>query len=330
MPVAMHEFRLIAAIRRVLGVEPAPPLLVGAGDDAAVLARSRNPTAVTTDSQIEGVHFRLAWLKPRAVGARAVEITLSDLAAMGARPRALVAAICFPRRFPMRDAISLARGVCAAGSRRACPVAGGNVAVYDGPLAVTLTALGELPGGRTPLLRSAAKPGHVLCVTGMPGLARLGLEALARGEESNRQLSSAVRKYLRPRARLKEAEFLAAETRLGAAIDLSDGLAGDLGHVLSESGAGAVLRPCYPRLYRTMCGLLDLDPEECFLGPSDDYELLFTVRSSSVERLGRLFRERFRRPLLAIGSICAERGLWIENAGGKRRRVTLASYEHKT
>jgi thiamine-monophosphate kinase len=324
----MKEFSFIAAIRRMLGPARAP-VQVGVGDDAAVLTGSRRPQVVTMDTQIEGIHFRLEWQPPRAVAARAVEITLSDLAAMGARPKALFVAVSFPENLQSRAALALARGLCAAGNRRGAPVAGGNVAVYQGPLALTLTALGELPPGRTAFLRSAARPGEAVYVTGVPGLARLGLEALSRRGPTPRELRQGVKKFLQPHACFEELEFLAKKIRLGAVIDLSDGLGGDLGHVLEASAVGAELEPRYPPSFLRACRCLGLEPEECFLGPSDDYELLFTARQGQVEPLVAVFKKRFRRDLLRLGRISSRRGLWILTPTG-RRRVTPRSFEHTT
>ncbi len=325
----MKEFAFIAALRRILGPAEAP-VRVGVGDDAAVLAGSRRPQVVTTDTQIEGVHFRLEWQRPRAVATRAVEITLSDLAAMGARPKALFVALQLPQSLVSRDALSLVRGLCAAGKRRACPIAGGNVAVYRGPLALTLTALGEMPPGRTAYLRSSARPGESIYATGMPGLARLGLEALTqKGPSPPSQLRQAIKKYFEPSACFEELEFLVKRAHIGAVIDLSDGLAGDLGHVVRESGVGAELTPAYSPYFLRACRYLHLSPEECFLGPSDDYELLFTAQSGQVDPLRSPFKKRFRRDLLKLGRIRGQGGLWLLTPAG-RRRIAPRSFEHKT
>jgi thiamine-monophosphate kinase len=325
----MREFDFIAAIRRMLG-PPRRPVLVGVGDDAAVLAGSRRAEVVTTDTQIEGIHFRREWQPARSVGARAAEITLSDLAAMGARPRALFAALHLPFSIRARDALAVMRGIASAAERHACPVAGGNVAGYHGPLALTLTAIGELPAGRKAFLRSGARPGDGIFVTGPPGLARIGLETLQRTRRPvPRALRPAVRKYLEPRARFEEIEFLAASVRIGAVIDLSDGLAGDLGHVLEESEVGAELEPSVPSSYREACVLLGLDPMACMLGPSDDYELLFTAAKPLTEKLMQAFRRRFRRELWRVGRITKKRGLWLRLPGGGLRVIEPRSYEHR-
>ena len=115
---------------------------------------------------------------------------------------------------------------------------------------------------------------------------------------------------------------------LGAVIDLSDGLAGDLGHVLAESAVGAEITPAYPAAYRRACQTIAMDPESSFLGPSDDYELLVTTADSPMDRVGAAFKKRFRRDLVYIGRIRERRGLWIRTAAGKLKRVAARSYEH--
>jgi thiamine-monophosphate kinase len=324
----VKEFEFIDRIRRLMG-SPRRPILLGAGDDGAILAGSGRPQVVTTDSQIEGVHFRLDWQRPAGVGARAVEITISDLAAMGARPRALFVALVLPATLTDRSALELVRGLVQTAKQRGCPVAGGNVAVCAGPLALTLTAIGELPAGRKPLLRSSARAGDSIFVTGIPGMARLGLETLLRGARPATALArAAVKRYREPRACFEEVEFLVRETALGAVIDVSDGLAGDLGHVLAESCVGAELVARPAPAYVATCSTLGLDPDECWLGPSDDYELLFTARGASLARLPGRFKARFRRELILVGRVTEERGLWLARPGERRRRVETGSYEH--
>jgi len=319
----VKEFALIKALRRLLP-PPGPGVSLGAGDDAAVLAPRGRPLAVTTDTQIEGVHFRREWLAPAGIGGRALEVALSDLAAMGARPRAVVVALQLPARLPGREALALMRGLIARAAARRCEVAGGNIAVYEGPLALTVTALGELPRGAPATLRSAARPGERIYATGLPGLARLGCEALARKARPTPYLRAAIRKYLAPRACVEEMAFLGRSAPLGAAIDLSDGLAGDLGHVLAESGVGARLALEAPADFKRACAALRLDAQACMLGPSDDYELLFTAPERRIAPIAPAFARRFGRPLLPLGLITPERGLWIADAAGRARRIRPA------
>jgi len=327
MSADMDEFTLIAAIRRLIG-KPAPPVRVGPGDDAAVLAPARGAAVVTTDTQIDGVHFRLGWQKPREAGEKAVEITLSDLAAMGARARVLFVSLQLPKGFPDREALEFVRGICGRAKRRASPVAGGNVTAYEGPLSVTLTALGEMPRGRKPLLRSGARTGDIIAATGIPGSSRIGFEALYLNLAAEKELKSFVRKHLRPRARLEEVDFIASRISPGAVIDLSDGLGGDLGHVLRKSGVGAVLEPILPRSYLKACRLIDLDPVECFLGPSDDYEILFTARPAAWRKIEKEFKKRFRRALFPIGRIVSRKGFFIPGVNRRPGEIEPRSFRH--
>ncbi len=323
----MKEFALIQALRCMLP-PPGPGVAVGVGDDAAILAPRGRPLAVTTDTQIEGVHFRREWLAPAGIGGRALEIALSDLAAMGAAPRAVVVALQLPATLPGRSALAIMRGLIARAAARRCDVIGGNIAVCGGPLAVTLTVLGELPPGAKAALRAAARPGERIYATGMPGRARLGLEALSRKAPPTPFLRAAVRKYLAPRACLEEMAFLRARARMGAAIDISDGLAGDLGHILEESGIGARLTMAVPDDFGRACASLGVNAEACMLGPSDDYEILFTARERCIAPIAAAFARRFGRPLVPIGLITRARGLWIADRAGRARRIAARSFEH--
>ncbi len=323
----MKEFALIQALRDMLPPSGAT-VEVGAGDDAAVLALGGTRLAITTDAQIEGVHFRREWLSGPGIGARALEITLSDLAAMGARPRSVVVALLLPAALPARSALALMRGLIARAGARRCEVIGGNIAVYTGPLVLTLTAIGELPRRRKATLRAAARPGERIYATGLPGRARLGLEALARKAPLTAYLRDAVRAFLAPRARFEEVEFLLARARIGAAIDVSDGLAGDLGHILEESGTGARLAIAPPGDFVRACAMLALDAETCILGPSDDYEILFTAREEEIAPLRAAFARRFERPLVDLGTVTWERGLRLIDGAGRTRRIAARSFEH--
>jgi len=325
----MREFEYIEAIKRLVRRHSPAGLRVGIGDDAAVLRASRSPQVLSTDCQIEGVHFRFGWLTPQQAARRAVEAALSDLAAMGALPRALLAAIQLPLGFSDRKALAFARGLSAACRRHGIAFAGGNVAAYEGPFSVTLTVAGEIRSGSRPLLRSRGEPGHVIFATGLPGLARLGMEALKKKATLQPFLRKAVRAYTTPKAQLTEGTFLSRQPGVGAVIDLSDGLAGDLKHIALASGVGAELQFAPPKGFLEACSYLGLDPYESMLGPSDDYQLLFTVSRRWAERLKKSFQRRFRRKLLTLGRLTPGKGkITLVYPDGRRISVNAFSFEH--
>lgn len=334
----MKEFKLIQAIQRCLPKVP-DHVLLGLGDDAALLKGSRRTTVLTTDTQVDGKHFRLDWMPPRAVGERAVAVTLSDVAAMGAWPKTLVSALNLPADMSQGQATALARGIASAAERYQSSVVGGNVVIYDGPLTVTLTALGELPARGKALCRSGARPGDGIFATGVPGMARLGLAVLASRERAGdsltrgrsgraRLLREAVARYLSPRACCREIAYLRKHICIHSLIDISDGLAGDLGHVLRASGVGAELSLPEVPDFAEASHAVGLVAEDCMLGASDDYVLLFTADGQAMRHIMTAFEERFSRPIVSLGRIIDRPGLWLCKKNSRKKQIQPSAYEH--
>lgn len=261
------EFERIARLGSLFGRLDPPDL--GIGDDAAVLHDPR-PLVVTVDAAVEGVHFDLRWIAPDELAARAVESAVSDLAAMGATPTELLLAWSLPRDTTDAFVDALGAGSLRAARRLGMRVAGGNLT--GGPvLSLTTTAMGRATG---PLLRrDGARPGDVLAVTGHPGAAAVGLQALmaGRGDEHG----AFVGRWRSPVARV--AEGLAAGGRAHAAVDLSDGLAPDAHHMAVASGCALVIDverlPMLPG-QREAAAALGCDATELALHGGEDYELL--------------------------------------------------------
>jgi thiamine-monophosphate kinase len=248
---------------------PDPRVAVGPGDDCAVLRRPPGDLLVTTDLLTEGVDFLLAECGPRAVGRKAMAVNLSDIAAMAGRPVGAVAAVALPPN-GMTVAREITAGLREVADRYGCPLTGGDTNSWAGGLVVAVTVFG-VPTGRGPVLRSGARPGDWLFVTGPLGGSLLG-------------------RHLEPVPRLAEAEALHAAIELRAMLDLSDGLARDLGHLAAASGCGAVvdpaLVPIHPDAGRrsTLTGRPPLDHA---LTDGEDFELLFAVSPAYGERLLR-------------------------------------------
>lgn len=233
------EFSLIAGLERELARVSAAGVELGIGDDAAVLRVGRERIVISCDDQVQGVHFDLRWLTTADVGYRSLQAAASDLAAMGAQPLAAVASLHVPRGFPERQLRALARGQAEAGQRLGCPVVGGNVARGE-QLSVTTTVLGRVT---KPLLRTGARPGDELWVLGELGLARAGLllhqTQLEVPTPLRRAAARARAAWARPEARIVDGQQLIGRAR--AALDVSDGLAGDLEHLAAASGVKGVV-----------------------------------------------------------------------------------------
>ena len=279
------------------------------GDDTAVLAGG---LLVTTDALAEGVHFDLALSTLFDAGWKAVAVNCSDLAAMGGAPRAAVAAVVVPEGRP-GVADRLAAGVVAAAGAFDCPLVGGDTAV--GPaLVITVTVLGDAPPGGA-VLRSGARPGDAVLVTGDLGGPRAALAALRRGEEPPEE--SAIRLH-RPLPRLAEGRA-AAGAGASAMIDLSDGLSGDLRHICRASGVGVVLE----------AGAVPVGPGatlEDALAGGDDYELCFTAPDAG--RVAEAFAAAGLEAPTRIGTVTEEKEIAWKEAGGHVRPLPPAGFEH--
>jgi thiamine-monophosphate kinase len=291
----LNEFQVI---RRFFDRAPKDALM-GVGDDCArVRVGEGMELAVTTDMLVEGRHF-LPGADPRALGHKSLAVNLSDLAAAGARPRWATLAIALPAA-DEAWLQAFSSGLFALADRYGVDLIGGDTT--RGPLlTIAITALGEAPSGKA-LTRAGARPGDDLWVSGQLGGAALAL--------MHPEIAAAASRLHEPQPRVELGQALRGIA--SAAIDVSDGLAGDLGHVLERSGVGAVVR--YDRIPKDPCfgKLADETLErQCVLSGGDDYELLFTApkeKRTSVEKMPDVSR---------IGEIVAGESLQILDRDGK-------------
>jgi thiamine-monophosphate kinase len=285
------EFELIARLTAKL--RRGRHTILGPGDDCAILAPSRYPQLVTIDSMVEGVHFQLDWSTPEMLGARALSVNLSDIAAMGGIPTACVVNLAIRPGLAARFFDRLYTGLGEAAIAAGIDIVGGNVTGADS-LAITIALMGETRG--LALRRDAARSGDGVFVTGTVGDAALGWRILA-GKLVARGAARKflIDRFLQPHPQLTPGQRLARMRPVPAAIDISDGLWQDLGHVLDRSGVGAEIEaaaiPLSPA-YRAVMG----DDLELALGGGEDYELLFCLREGHSEAaLTRLLGVPVRR-----------------------------------
>jgi len=316
--MSLGEFDLIAKYFD----RPARRAALGVGDDCALLQPTPGmQLAVSTDALVEGRHF-LSTVPPERLGHKALAVNLSDLAACGARPLGFTLALAMPR-VDERFLAGLARGLFALADRFEIELVGGDTTA--GPLNLTLTVFGEVPPGQA-LLRSGARPGDELYVSGTLGDARLALEAFrGRCALAGDAFEAARRAMECPEPRV--ALGIALRGIASAAIDLSDGLVGDLSHVLQRSGVGATL--WLDRLPRS--ALLAAQPpalqQECLLAGGDDYELLFTAPPAQREAVQAAARAA-GVPVACVGRIEAEPGLRIVDAQSQPVAAPLQGFDH--
>ncbi len=283
------EQDLIGRIRRRFDT-PAPPwLVVGIGDDAAVVAPERNRLEVfTVDACVEGVHFDRAFTPPGAIGHRAVAASLSDLAAMGAAPRFALLSLALPSTLGITDFDALIEGIAVLAGAHGARVIGGNLTRSPGPLMLDITAAGTVKP-RSVLRRSGAAPGDAIYVTGSVGSAAAGLEWLGAGSPAGPapSMESCAARYLSPEPRVR-AGLLVGRTRAASAcMDLSDGLSDALQQVTMASGVGATIDASalpIETAARVWFEARGRDPIDAAMAGGDDYELLFTVPAARRRR----------------------------------------------
>jgi thiamine-monophosphate kinase len=310
----LTESELIARIQRCLPPRPGW-LLVGIGDDAAVVAPERNCLEVlTVDAIIEGIHFDRRFTPPDAIGHRALAVNLSDLAAMGAAPRFALLSLVLPADLSCADFDAMVAAVAGLAARHRLHVIGGNLTRSPGPLMLDVTAAGSVKA-RQVLTRSGARPGDELYVTGAIGGAAAGLEMLrqatlkgspytrpgdgsphtAAGETRRATLSGSpetsldastltdtcITRYLYPEPRVRAGLLLARNRAATACVDLSDGLADGVWRIAEASGVGVVIDgdslPLDPSAREWFAGR-GADPLLTAVTGGDDYELLCAVR----------------------------------------------------
>ena len=308
-------------------------LVKGIGDDAAVLRpRAGFDLVVTTDLLVEGVDFRLGggWTSPRDLGHRALAVSLSDAAAMGARPRFCLLSVGVPRGLWRRRFLDgFYEGVRSLAEVYGVLIIGGDTSRTPGGVVVDSVVLGEVRRGRA-LARGGARAGDQVFVTGALGGAAAGLKILESGAVRTSRTSAGrglVRRQRRPEPRVEWGALLSEKGLATSLIDLSDGLSSDLAHVCRESGVGArvdaSLLPLDPLLARS-----GMDADEALrlaLDGGEDFELLFTA---GPRRASRLPREVGGVPVTRVGEVTGERGKVRLVRGGKARLLRPGGFEH--
>jgi thiamine-monophosphate kinase len=306
------ESDFIAWLRKRL--PPHPQLLLGPGDDAAILQLSRDAgCVVTVDMLNDGVDFRLAEIDPRRAGRKALAVNLSDLAAMAAKPVAAVVALALPRVGGGELAVALYEGMVPLAERYGVAIAGGDTNSWDGPLAISITAIGETTP-RGPLLRGGAKPGDLILVTGSFGGSILG-------------------KHFDFEPRVPEALLLNDRYELHAGIDCSDGLSLDLSRMAAESNVGAVLDLKTIPIADAARQLANAKPAggaalDHALSDGEDFELILAVPPAEAARILR-DQPLSGVPITVIGEFIATPGLWQTDVSGVRSPLYPRGFEHR-
>ena len=322
----MGEFDLIARYF----TRPVRRAALGVGDDCALLAPAPGmQLAISSDMLVEGRHF-FADVDPEALGHKALAVNLSDLAACGARPLAFTLALSLPRVDEAWLA-GFSHGLLALADAHSCELVGGDTT--QGPLNICITVFGEVPTGQA-LLRSGARPGDDLYVSGTLGDARLALEALLGHAPLPAEVLARARQRLeRPTPRVALGQALRGIA--SSAMDLSDGLLGDLSHILKASGVGARIDThitsnlIAEKAYLSRGeGHFDLELiRQSTLAGGDDYELAFTAPPTRRDAVAAA-SQASGTPVTRIGTVLAEPGLQLVDAQGQAVEHRYASFDH--
>ena len=288
---------------------------IALGDDEAVIAASSADSVVTTDMLTDGVDFILEQCDVQLVGRKALAVNLSDLAAMAAEPVAAFVSLVLPRQgtsklTALELAIQLYLGMIPLAEKYGIVIAGGDTNTWDGPLAISVTAIGETIS-HGPLTRSGARVGDQILVTGS-----LGGSILARHFEFE--------------PRVAEALLLNERFKLHAGIDISDGLAIDAARLAKASSCGILLDPALIPISEAARQLSKLDggkPVDYALGDGEDFELLLAVPTDAAREI--LSTQPLKVPITRIGEVIADAGLWHISADGHRKPLASTGYQHR-
>ena len=326
----MNEFERIAFFVDCLGHPGEKPVL-GSGDDAALWKLLPGEVeAASVDLLVEDVHFRRSYCTASEIGYKAIAVNVSDLAAMGARPRFGLVGLAVPKNLSTEWIESFADGIREACERYKFTIVGGDLTGSPGPIMISITAIGAQQDGKA-LLRSGAQAGDDLWVAGWLGLSRVALEALEVGKERRDISKACLEAYLRPEAKVEEGMWLAEEGLATSAIDISDGLLGDLSHILERSGTGAKIEvarlPLHSEMVTFFSGVVEKAREFSLRG-GEDYALLFTVPGKFRNVLRKKWEKRFSCPLHRIGKMKDQKGFVLIDENGVTLACEKEGYDH--
>jgi thiamine-monophosphate kinase len=321
---------------------PGSGIQLGIGDDAAVLRTDPEVDFLfCSDLSVEGIHFETEWADPYLIGRKALAVTVSDIAAMGGEPRFAVSSVAFPRGWSMGMIERLFAGMFDFAGGHGFSLVGGDTSASPGPLFIDTSAIGVCGRGRA-ISRAGARPGDLVFVTGELGGSALGLKLLQQraslpettevtGDAAIRARQSAVARHLEPTPRIQAGRMIGMEGAATAMIDISDGLATDLSHIVESSCSGAIIHAELLPLAESLRDLgpsaLEMSPVDLALTSGEEYELLFCTQPENAGRISNL-SERLQLPITRIGEITGKPGLFIER-NQQIQALNPTGFEHE-
>jgi len=326
------EQKLIHEISKILRSKD-PSVLRGIGDDAAVLKFDHKKLLLSTDALLESVHFDGQGVDLYLLGRKSLAVNLSDLAAMGGTPRWALVSIALPSRESLKKVLEFHRGLKSMADEFGVSIVGGDTDRSHSGWKITIALAGEAD---RPVLRSGARRGDRIWVTGYLGSSALGWELLKKGgrrQELGVRSRNAefIRAHLNPCPRVKEGKLLSQKRLATSLIDVSDGLISDLTHLCEASGVGGrILLKQIPmsKGFFELCRKVGKDPYVLALGGGEDYELLFTASAAKGDQIRRAFR-KLKTPVTCIGEVVGRKeGIRVLDERGRLARIVKKGYQH--
>jgi thiamine-monophosphate kinase len=307
-------------------------VIKGIGDDAGVFIHPAGEVVlVTTDMLVERVHFLRNATSGFNLGYKSLAVNLSDIAAMGASAREAFISIAIPEDFSIKFIEDIYEGMKQLAASFQVNLLGGDTTGSKKDLIINVVVVGSAPKEDI-LYRCGAKKGDVIFCTGYLGDSRAGFYLIVNEIEDDPEAFKALKNaHLIPRPCLMEGKFLARCGGVHAAIDISDGLSSDIGHILEQSRVGAKI--CADKIpvsenLKTFCQIFNFDPVRYAVAGGEDYTLLFTAAPDQANKIVEKYRETFNNPLFEIGEITDSNQLELEFPDGKKELITATGWDH--
>lgn len=322
------EFGFIDRIRPETLVRP-ESVIKGIGDDCSVCRSTRDfVTLLTTDLLVEDVHFQREKIAPTLLGRKSIAVNLSDIAAMGGTPKEALVSIAIPDTVQLETLDAIYEGMKSMAREFGVNLVGGDTTASTLSLVINVALVGEAREEEV-LYRSGAEQGDIVFLTGPVGAAAAGLDSLLENRSFDRQ-DALLEAHLDPHPHVREGRIIAGLGVAHSLIDVSDGLAGDLGHICTESGVGAIIEEGKiptTELFRAYCEHFRLDPTRLEINVGEDYVLLGTVPETSAGKLEKAL-ESAGCEFFRIGGIVEEPGVRLLAPDGSTREIKPAGWNH--
>ncbi len=306
-------------------------MVKGIGDDCAVISiGGPEHLLITTDLLIERVHFLMHWAPPEVIGAKALTANLSDIAACGGIPRDAFVSLAVPERIDLEWLDGLYRGMAELARTVDVNLLGGDTTGSKGDFVINVAVTGVVPRDEV-LFRHTARAGDIIVLTGPTGGSAAGLEILLRSPDVDPEIARPLlASHLKPRAHIREGRLLARSRACTAAIDVSDGISSDLGHICRDSGVGAVVHEAQLPIGEAMAraaAIMGADPLGWVVNGGEDYVLLAAIKPELLGKLEKDFEGQGRR-LFPIGEFVPGRGIELVRIDGSREDLSARGWDH--